>query len=180
MDPTLARRKGRRTSPGGGARRPAHTTAITATAERTADGITVTILGPRPPTLNAERTGANGGWRHQAEITRLWRGHTKVAAFQIRFGAASPFPLAGPLVATVIPLHADDRRAAQDVGACIPAAKAVIDGLRDARIITDDGPDVVTRLVFEAPIRTQRGDGLILHLGPTTVGPGEYDDGPTP
>ena len=39
-----------------------------------------------------------------------------------------------------------------DTGGHFPVAKAMIDGLVDARILTGDGPDTVRRLIFEAPV----------------------------
>jgi hypothetical protein len=43
------------------------------------------------------------------------------------------------------------RSGRQDVGACMPAVKAIIDGLVDAEVLPGDGADVVTSLTFYAP-----------------------------
>jgi hypothetical protein len=60
--------------------------------------------------------------------------------------------------------HLRDGRT-QDVGACYPAAKAAIDGLVDAGVIPDDGPQYVTRLTFDPPVlRSAAGDALELSL----------------
>jgi len=48
-----------------------------------------------------------------------------------------------------------------DTGAAGPTAKAAIDGLVDAGIIPDDGPDWVRALVFVAPCHADR-DRLVL------------------
>ena len=45
-----------------------------------------------------------------------------------------------------------DKRGLADTGGHFPVAKAVIDGLVDAGILTGDGPHIVRRLIFEAPI----------------------------
>ena len=56
------------------------------------------------------------------------------------------------LPVTVTATHLRRNRAAMpDVGAPILAVKAVIDGLVDAGVLPDDGPDIVRRLTFEAP-----------------------------
>lgn len=52
----------------------------------------------------------------------------------------------------------------QDVGGCFPVAKAVIDGLVDARVLEDDGPTIVRRLSFCTPERAKVGDGEGLRL----------------
>ncbi len=44
-----------------------------------------------------------------------------------------------------------NRRNLADTGGHFPVAKACIDGLVDAGVIPDDGPEYVTQLTFKAP-----------------------------
>lgn len=54
------------------------------------------------------------------------------------------------IAVVVQPLHAN-ARSPQDVAACAPAAKAAIDGLVDAGVIPDDGPNFVVSVLFLQP-----------------------------
>jgi hypothetical protein len=69
-------------------------------------------------------------------------------------------PSVSAVEVTVTPFLAS-RRGLQDVAGCFPAAKAAIDGLADAGVVLDDGPEHVLSLTFRAPIVGQ-GDGLEL------------------
>lgn len=60
-------------------------------------------------------------------------------------------PITGPVTVTVLHLRAT-HRTMPDVGALFLVAKAVIDGLVDAKVLPGDGPDVVTSLTLEAPV----------------------------
>lgn len=62
----------------------------------------------------------------------------------------------------VTPLH-KDRRSPQDVGACALEAKAAIDGLVDAGVLTDDNPKYLNGLYFKHP-RVCGVDGLELTI----------------
>jgi hypothetical protein len=59
--------------------------------------------------------------------------------------------------------HQQDRRWTADVGACMPAVKACVDGFVDAGVLADDGPDIVTELRFLAPV-VDGWDGLEVRL----------------
>jgi len=74
-------------------------------------------------------------WRTASCVAAKARRIPKMKAVEIRF----------------IP-HRLDKRGMADTGGHFPVAKAMIDGLVDARILTGDGPDTVRRLIFEAPV----------------------------
>jgi hypothetical protein len=96
----------------------------------------------RPWTLNVERQGNR--WK-RAALVKEWRAQFAVlAAGTDRFEA---------ITVTVQP-ELRNRAAMPDTGACFGAAKAAIDGLVDAGVIVEDGPKVVRRLTFLAPIVT--------------------------
>ena len=66
-------------------------------------------------------------------------------------------------VISAIP-HLRDRRA-QDTGACFPAVKAAIDGMVDAGVLDDDGPEHVIELRFFRPVLgSQLGDALMISV----------------
>jgi hypothetical protein len=123
----------------------------------------------RPWTLNDERSGGKrgkGGRYGRAELTREWREYFCQAAH----------------VEHVRPLrHIDvevlqlcrDRRL-PDVGACLPAVKAAIDGLVDAGVIPDDGPKFVHSLLFTPP-RTVGYDALSLRVSGPSCSQAEAD-----
>ena len=74
-------------------------------------------------------------WRTAACVRARARRIPKLKAVEIRF---TPYRT--------------DKRGLADTGGHFPVAKAVIDGLVDAGILTGDGPHIVRRLIFEAPI----------------------------
>lgn len=93
-------------------------------------------------TLNKERTLHHFArakkvkeWREAACVSGIARKIPKMKAVEIRF---TP--------------HRRNRQGMADTGGHFPVAKAMIDGLVDAGILTGDGPDTVRRLIFEAPI----------------------------
>lgn len=95
----------------------------------------------RPWTLNIERQGNK--WRRAALVSE-WRGVFHLLALE------QHIPRLAAITVTVRP-ELRHRGSMPDTGACIGAAKAAIDGLVDAGVIDDDGPDIVRRLTFEAP-----------------------------
>lgn len=103
-------------------------------------------LERRPWTLNVERQGQTSRWK-LAELVRAWRMDFQLLALEAR----TP-----PLDAVTVTARPElkNRRSMPDTGACIGAVKAGIDGLVDAGVIPHDGPDVVRRLTFEAPVVT--------------------------
>lgn len=93
-------------------------------------------------TLNKERTLHHftrakkvKEWREAACVAAIARKIPKMKAVEVRF----------------IP-HRRNRQGLADTGGHFPVAKAMIDGLVDAGILTGDGPDTVRRLIFEAPV----------------------------
>jgi len=74
-------------------------------------------------------------WRNASCVAAKARRIPRMKAVEIRF----------------IP-HRLDKRGMADTGGHFPVAKAIIDGLVDAGILTGDGPDTVRRLIFEAPV----------------------------
>lgn len=105
----------------------------------------------RPWTSNTQRR-----WHHhrRADAVRRWRQAFALLAREQRI------PLLDAIEITATPYLAN-RRGQQDVGGCYPAAKAAIDGLADAGVVPDDGPDHVRSLTFTAPVFGQ-GDALVL------------------
>lgn len=100
-------------------------------------------LEQRPWTLNSERSNSRGHWNHRA-LTREWRDAFHLLALEA--GA----PRYEHVVVTAQP-ELRNRSGMPDTGACIGAVKAAVDGLVDAGVLTDDGPNIVQRLTFEAP-----------------------------
>ena len=90
------------------------------------------VVGKRPTTLNQERKTNN--WGKRASDTKWWREQFCRCALE------AGIPAHQRLHVSVYPLHKNGR-SPQDVAACFPAAKAGIDGLVDAGIITADKAD---------------------------------------
>ena len=120
----------------------------------------------RPWTANSARSASH--WSKNAARTKEWR-----TAFMLLAREAGVPPL-GACTIVVTP-YLRNRSGQQDVGACAPAAKAAIDGIRDAGVWPDDTADYVTQLVFNAPVYGQ-GDALVVTITPAmpTVQPGTY------
>lgn len=116
-------------------------------------GWTMEHHGGRPLTTNKVATLHRQAW---ATITRTERHTWQVLAMK------AGIPTLERATITVTPLHRD-RRSPQDVGACAPAAKAIIDGLVDARVLPDDGPEHLVSLTFLPPDICGR-DGLRLRI----------------
>lgn len=107
----------------------------------------------RPWTTNAERR-----WHHhqRAVAVRRWRSSFALLAREAHL------PRLDAIEVTVTPYLAN-RRGLQDVGGCLPAAKAAIDGLVDARVLADDTPDHLVSLTFKTPVIGE-GDALELRI----------------
>lgn len=107
----------------------------------------------RPWTVNAERR-----WSpfERAEIVKRWRHAFGTLA------RAAGIPPCGRIVVHAYP-HARSRRALADTGACYGAVKAAVDGLVDADIVVNDGPDYVAAIVLHAP-QVTGADALELHI----------------
>ena len=110
----------------------------------------------RPWTANSARAAQH--WSQNSTRTKKWRNAYTVLARE------AAIPALGPCRITVTP-YLKDRRGQQDVGACAPAAKAAIDGIRDAGVWPDDNAAYVVELVFRAPIYGQ-GDALEVTITP--------------
>jgi hypothetical protein len=95
----------------------------------------------RPFTENTQRS-----WHHheRAREVKLWRAAFAALAHEAHI------PHLDAITVVAIPYLRDYRR--QDVGSCFPAVKAAIDGLCDAGVLTDDGPDQLLQLTFLAPV----------------------------
>ncbi len=116
----------------------------------------------RPWTLNAERRGGTGHYG-RAKLTREWREAFRVLAL------AEHIP---PLSTLVVHAHPFYRtaRSLPDTAACVGSVKAAIDGLVDAGVIAEDGPAVVRRVTFHAPVvdRSRHSDALTLWIAEAT------------
>jgi crossover junction endodeoxyribonuclease RusA len=91
-------------------------------------------------TVNAERT-----WHFQKRAKA-------VRECRERFGwlvAEQKMPKLQKVKISIVPL-AKDKRGIQDVGACLPAAKAAVDAIVDMGVIPDDDPKHVLALTFFA------------------------------
>lgn len=103
--------------------------------------VVVTSLG-RPPTMNSVLGAGKYDWGMRGRIE--WRD----AALADALTVDPKLRLTPPVKVTVTVLCADRRR--QDLGAAMPAAKAIIDGIVLAKWIPDDEPQTITELTFTA------------------------------
>ena len=110
----------------------------------------------RPWTANSARSASH--WSKNADRTKTWR-----TAFQLLAIEGGVPPLGACRV--VVTPYLRNRSGRQDVGACAPAAKAAIDGIRDAGAWPDDTDEYVVELVFRAPVYGQ-GDALEIRIEP--------------
>lgn len=124
---------------------------MTATALRTWK-LRCTELG-RPPTMNAYRVLD----RHRrAAVDRQWRTAGYVLAVEAHV------PMLRRAHVVVLPIVAN-RRSMPDVGACMPAVKASIDGIIDAGVLPGDDPAHLTALTFLQPY-VEGVDGLVVEI----------------
>jgi hypothetical protein len=102
-------------------------------------------------TLNAERK-----MHHftRAKNVKEWREAAATVAI------AKNIPHLEAIEVTFTP-HRVNKSGLADLGGHFPVLKACIDGLMDAGVIDEDGPETVQRLVFEAPIVTGDSKALI-------------------
>ena len=92
----------------------------------------------KPWTVNAERT-----WHFQKRATAVRECRERFTWLALE----QRIPRLERVNISVVPL-AIDRRGIQDVAACLPAAKAAIDGIVDANVLEDDGPQWVRSISF--------------------------------
>lgn len=112
----------------------------------------------RPWTLNAERRGGTG-YHGRANLTREWREAYRLLAI-------------GDRIPELEWIHVEARpqyrtaRSLPDTAACVGSVKAAIDGLVDAGVLPDDGPELVRRVTFHAPEvnRALHSDRLVLTI----------------
>lgn len=108
-------------------------------------------------TLNAER---RLHWGRRGELTKQARWAAKIEAMRMKVP-----PMEGKVNIRAVPMQA--RGPLADPGAHFPVVKAVIDGLRDARVLTDDTQKYVSANDMDPPIKTKAGaTGIILYLTP--------------
>lgn len=102
-------------------------------------------------TLNAERK-----MHHftRAKNVKEWREAAATVAI------AKRIPALEAIEVTFTP-HRVNKSGLADLGGHFPVLKACIDGLMDAGVIEEDGPDTVKRLIFEAPIVTGDSKAVI-------------------
>lgn len=109
----------------------------------------------RPFTQN--RLYGHGNQYSRARLVKPWREAFAWLALEAKI------PHMNRCLITAVP-HLKDRRL-QDTGACFPAVKAAIDGLVDAGVLDDDGPDHVTELRFFRPVaKSDLGDALVVEV----------------
>lgn len=109
----------------------------------------------RPWTENAMR---REHFHTRARLVDEWR-----RAFCLLAREARVPPLAAISV-QVVP-HVKNRRSLPDTAACFGAVKASIDGIVDAGVLVDDGPDVVRSVCFHAA-EIRGYDSLVLLISP--------------
>lgn len=118
---------------------------------------TLVIEGPLF-TLNGER-GMH--YHKRAKLVKTWREATYLAALEAKI------PKMKSINVMFVP-HRKNRRNMADTGGHFPVAKACIDGLVDAQVIPDDGPEFVKSLEFKAPYIDGGEDRAMLYI--TEVG----------
>ena len=108
----------------------------------------------RPWTLNAERAGNR--WK-RAEMVKVWRDAFHWLAI------AEKTPMFHE-VSVIVDIQM--KRPLADTGNAYGSVKAAIDGLVDAGVLPDDGPEVIRVLCMKAPRPTVKGetDSLTLTL----------------
>ena len=107
-------------------------------------------------TINAERSQH---WSRRSKASAEWRDQFGTLAL----AAGLPRCDVGPCHVHVHPLSTR-RVPNQDVAACVPAAKAAIDGLVDAGVWPDDTPAWVVAVTFWPQMTGQPDEGLRLTL----------------
>lgn len=102
-------------------------------------------------TVNSERANH---WTRRADSTAIWRRSAFIEARRLGRNAFTE-----PVAIHVQPYQR--RGALADAGAHAMVAKAAIDGLVDAKVLQDDTPEFVSKIVFHAP---ERSNVESLHL----------------
>lgn len=108
----------------------------------------------RPMSLNVERAGNRF---QRAPLVKEWRDAYRLLALESKIPPLEWIHVeARPQYRTA--------RSLPDTAACVGSVKAAIDGLVDAGVLPDDGPELVRRVTFEAPVvdRGLHSDRLVL------------------
>ena len=113
---------------------------------------TYTLAIPGRPISSNKRMHPQA-WQRE---TKLWRLAAKVAAESVSV------PMLDKVKVQACPWLKGKR--SQDVGACMRAVKAAIDGLVDAGVLPDDTPAHVLSLEFLPPALGAETDELVLTL----------------
>lgn len=115
----------------------------------------VAVRYQRPKTFNSLRVtpqyGPRGARVMQAGARAIVDEIADWKAWAATEENARAVPIDGPVTVVVEELRLD-RRWLPDTGAPYIAAKAMLDGLVQAKYLPGDGPDIVTELRFKAPL----------------------------
>lgn len=107
----------------------------------------------RPPSVN----GSHGNHHARAATARKWREFGRLAYLNERNAGKAPKSCQAVTVAAQ--QLSRNRAGLQDLGNCLLAVKAVVDGCVDAGMLPDDKPDHLRALTFLPPDICGR-DGL--------------------
>lgn len=113
----------------------------------------IEVYGETMWTLNKERTLHH---MSRAKLVKEWREASAVVA------EARKLPKKLKAIEVVFTPHRRNRQGKADTGNHFPVAKACIDGLVDSGIILEDGPEVVRRLTFEAPVISGESKAVLI------------------
>ena len=110
------------------------------------------VYDSRPWTLNNERT-----WHYheRARLVKEWRQAFWALAKQVKV------PHCDEIGVEAFPSFAKGRLC--DCEGTLPAVKAAVDGLVDARVVDDDGPAFVKWITLHAATRTTDALRLVVH-----------------
>ena len=98
----------------------------------------------------------------RAELISAARWAGKIEAMRAKI------PRLGRVSIKAQPMQA--RGTLADPGAHLPAVKAIVDGLRDAKVIDDDTDEFVTNIDMLPAVRTTaRAAGVVLYLTPIAL-----------
>jgi crossover junction endodeoxyribonuclease RusA len=120
---------------------------------------------PLGPALSVNAVYGTHNRFRRAQIVKVWR---EAAAWQVR---ADQWPPMRQVKVEVWPVKVN-RQGTPDVGSCFPSYKAMLDGIVDAGVLDDDGPEIVVEVTFR-PALLLGWNGVRLKM--TEVG-----DGPVP
>jgi hypothetical protein len=114
----------------------------------------IEVYGETMWTLNKERSLHH---YQRAKLVKEWREAAAAVA------TAKKIPKRLRAIEVRFIPHRRNGKGKADTGGHFPVAKACIDGLVDAGILWEDGPEIVQRLIFEAPIVSGESK-VVLHI----------------